>query len=242
MNKFPVINVSALLVMAGSLIFSTSPFVAQGRSDSAEIPTARKGQITPFSEATQVERYEFPMRLPVNTDVRVAVRKLQSAPAEGSPQKPQSDTDIQQEQIVRRIRAQLVEEQRTDPDGLVKTRYFFKGWCAFDDPRKGINVVRTGLDRGNDPLDRYHFPELLWAWPETRTLGDDSASQPTPLPTYKDSNRILEINAETGYPNRFSDGTREYIYSYSQSNQAIRLPPQLEEAARKTSKTTGGQP
>jgi hypothetical protein len=201
-------------------------------------------QLNPFSEALPPEVYQFRMRVPSGTDVTIRTRRVGSEqakkPGEDNPEG--EEPDVLASEIVRRVRDGVVMETTTMDDGSESTRYYLRGWSAFDHPRMGINVRRTSLDGSYLPLEAYTFPELFWAWPERRRRDPEAAREEKPVQIYEYGIRRLEVDAETGLPRRFVDGSMEFLFSYRESQSPIRLPQSLREPVRRVVAKTGGRP
>lgn len=111
--------------------------------------------------------------------------------------------------------------------GTEIVRYYMNSWCAYDDPRKGTNVRRTNMDGLFFPINNYHFPELLWAEPKTRQP-DPKVKEGSPqINLYADKNNVLEVDASSGRPLRYSDGHMQWTYSYKEDQTPIIIPQKL---------------
>lgn len=237
MNRFPVIPYLAVIVI-GLL-------TVQAQDDGGDDDfVARPGQITPFSEATAPENYDFLMRVPAGTNIRVRVRP--TAAVEEAMQSGNPDAVIDRvpetQRIERQVRSNIVRERIRGANGEEDEKFYLLDWCAYDHPQRGINIRRTTLEGGHEPVNHYHFPELFWAWPDTRKADPEVPEGEVTVHLYEKGARKLEVDGETGLPIRFVDRTREYRYSYSKSGDPVRMPQKLAEAVKRTLKKTGAMP
>jgi hypothetical protein len=165
--------------------------------------------------------YSFQMRLPPGVDVSVRVRGKEG---DDDPSKPLKGVKIQRD-----IGKNIVRVQQQSGETKMSDRYYVPGWCAFDDPRMGINVRRTGFDGIFEPLGTYHFPELIWAEPKTLRIEPKARDGEKKNEIYQRGDQVLEVDAITHRPIKFRDGkTEEWTYSYKESPVAIALPTSLE--------------
>ena len=174
--------------------------------------------------------YTFQMLLKPGVDVTVRIKNL--AKKENTGGENRSATSPSAAMTFRRdIREGLVCVVQ-DSNAAVKepVRYYVGGWCAYDDPRRGLNMARTSFESFSFPMETYHFPELLWAKPNTRQP-DPAVKEGAPkINLYKAGDQTLEVDAASGYPVHFLDGDRAWTYSYTPDTTPIVVPGKLVEA------------
>jgi len=202
--------------MVAFLIFVTLPdMCAQENVASRIAPTA----------------YSFAMQLPPGTDVTIRIKPKQadSSDVKGTANTPQFARSSEGDLVIERsIRSNVIRETKAaDGKAPPTVRYYAGEWCAFDDPRKGLNVYRAGVDNEGFPPGLYQFPELIWAEPNKRKQ-DPVVKEGSPkIAIYKDGEDILEVDALTRRPLRYIEGSREWLYSYKENLTPIVLPEKL---------------
>jgi len=244
MNKTTTAGVVLATLLLASAVRSENAVQEESGPDEESFPVQRHpAQIDPFSEALPPEVYKFRMRAPVGTDMTIRTSRVGSEKKTGEANSGEDgEPDVLASEIIRRVREQLVMEITTPEGGSETTRYYLRGWTAFDHPRLGINVRRTSLDGSYCPLDIYTFPELFWAWPERRIATPETAEGKKPIHIYEDGIRRLEVDAESGLPRRFVEGSMEYLYNYKQSQSPILLPESLKDPVRRVMVKAKGKP
>jgi len=184
----------------------------------------------PGSKIPIPDDYTFQMLLKPNVDLFIQVKNL--------PKKGQADAvhplPPTIKAIRRDIRLNLVRVSENSGDGKQDSvRYYVGGWCAFDDPRKGLNVCRQNIEGSIFPMDFYHFPELIWATPKTRQPDPVVKEGEPAIQLYKVGNRTLVVDVISKRPLRFTDSENEWAYSYKEDPAPIVLPEKLEIAMRR---------
>lgn len=193
----------------------------------------------PPVELLPPESYTFSMMLKPGTDCTVSVLpkgsgglKTTRSKKAISAEDATGDSGTGSMKVERSFRNGISQAKETAPDGTEEVFYFVGGMCVYENPRKGINVRRFPPGHELSNIGTYHFPELLWAIPETlqSELGSKSAKPPVRLYKIEDQNLTLEVDAVTGHPLRLDDGQMEWRYSYIQSAKPIVLPVNLRKA------------
>lgn len=194
---------------------------------SQEVPPTRQG---PTSKIFVSDDYTFQILLKPGVDLTVQIRDLPKTGAENATSVSQNSTTTLQRSIRSNIICVI---ENVGEKGKESIFYYTGGWCAYDDPRRGLNVRRPNMEGLLFPMEFYHFPELLWAEPNTRQP-DPIVSEGAPkIHLYKDGVRTLEVNAITGLPLRYNDGDQEWIYSYKENSTPIVVPDKLAVALRR---------
>jgi len=184
--------------------------------------------------ALPAKSYTFAMLLPPGTDCSVRM-KLKGRNGDdkdsGSNAENSSPTEkLYALRIERLFRDGISASKQMNADKSESSYYFLKGWCAYDTPTLGINIRRYFEDRQLCDLSRYHFPELVWAIPETRQPDPKVEEGQPAIHIYKDGDTVLVTDAVSGYPMRYSDGNSQWTYSYKSSSTPIVLPEKLQQA------------
>lgn len=228
MNKIPLMRKGCLLGTGACFAILTVSGM-QGRLYSQETEI----QQGPGSKIPVPGAYTFQMLLKPDVDLTVRVKsrlKKRGAKEENTASvSPDTITTIQRD-----IRPDIVRViQDTGEKGKECTFYYTGGWCAYDDPLRGLNVRHPNMEGLLFPMDFYHFPELLWAEPRTRQP-DPTVKEGAPkIQLYKDGQQTLEVDAGTGRPLRFLDAEKEWNYSYKEDPAPIPIPEKLAAALRK---------
>jgi hypothetical protein len=228
--------IACIALLAGSL-----GLVAQEEANEEFLP--------PLAPTISIppESYTFMMKVPPGTDcsvrMRLTGRKPDRPAAAGAGEEEQlpadADSDLDLLRIHRKFRTGITASQHVGTDRSETSYYFVKGWCAFDSPQLGLNVRRYLEGNELADLSVYHFPELLWAVPATRQPDPPVAEGKPAIHIYTDGGAILEVDAASGLPLRFTDGTTEWRYSYRQSSDPIAVPEQIRKALATALRATG---
>lgn len=184
-------------------------------------------------EALSLEAYTFAMHLPSGTDCTVLIKSGTTSNKKASGDKVSDPFQMKRNpvRIDRFFRPQLCMVREVYSDNSDAFFFFTGGFCAFDDPKKGINVRAQEEGRKYSEMDTYHFPELLWAGPELRS---DNKSDPTKHVYEAPGTQLkLEVDALTKRPIRFSNNGKIWTYSYQSSSSPIAIPEKLSEALKK---------
>ncbi len=178
-----------------------------------------------FKEALSPDAYTFSIKLPPDTDCTAQVKFIGG---EKSTNVEESTLDVMK--LERLIRSGLSSSIEIKKEGAKMTFYFVNGWCAYEHPKKGLNIRRnlSGFSLSN--LAIYHFPELQWATPETRQSDPVKKEGIPQVHIYKDGVFLLEVDADSGYPLRYSDGQMKWTYSYKKSSSPIVMPENIKAA------------
>ncbi len=193
------------------------------------------------------QSYPFAMRLPPDTDCTAQIRthvdasasKAQPAPSPATPAQSVAPSAIRFE---RAIRKEIAASTQFNSDGTSLTNYFVGGWCAFDSPKKGLNVRRRLPGSMLTNIAVYHFPELDWALPETRQVDPPPKAGARKMRFFKDGEMTLEADDATGFPMRFSDGRSDWTYTYQTSAVPIEIPENIQKAIERVSATGRHKP
>jgi len=181
--------------------------------------------------------YTFQMVLKPDVDLTVKTKVLAkkrensgsaTGAVEGSEKNNTQDSQVPAMMIQRDVRQGVVRVTQESADAKQKSvKYYVGDWCAFDDPRRGLNVQRPSMDGFFFPMNTYHFPELLWAGPKTRQIDPPVEEGKPAIQLYKDGVQILEVDVATGRPLRYIDGSSEWKYSYQEDSTPIVIPEKL---------------
>lgn len=183
------------------------------------------------------EDYLFQMRVPAGTDILVT--QTSSDKETSPPNKAKTDTQGTTT-ILRAVRKPIVVEEIAGQTESKSTRYYMKGWCAYDDARKGLNVRRTCLETMYPPLYQYHFPELLWAIAETQQpTSPNSNKDKKELLVFEQGQQRLEVDRQSKLPKRYTTPNREYLYEYRRPGKKVRLPSKIKEGLLHSLKANG---
>ena len=187
----------------------------------------------PPVEMLPPESYSFAMKLPDGTNCSAIIKPVKSdnqnkRDAKNDPSTASGQNSMKVERVFRKGIASSTEVR---PDGAKETYYFVGGMCAYDNPTEGVNVLRFLSGHPASNVGSYHFPELAWAIPDTHQV-EGRVVNGKQLNVFKvpDENLILEVDAGSGRPVRFTDGQMEWTYSYEQSLSPIVLPDTLKKA------------
>jgi len=189
-----------------------------------------------FQEALPPSSYKFAMKLPPDTDCSVRVKVDGSATDSAEKSKSESaenasgSSQLYSMKLERMVRKGISSATETIPGSPEITFYFVRGWCAYDSPKKGINVRHYLPGHAISNLATYDFPELTWAIPETRQVDPVIKEGAPKVHLYKDGSLSLVVDAVSGYPLRYNDGQLEWTYSYKVSSSPIVIPEQLRKA------------
>ncbi len=114
-------------------------------------------------------------------------------------------------------------------DGSSTPFYFLKGWCAYDDAMKGINIRRQEEGRKYSLMDDYHFPELMWAVASTQKVDPEVKEGEPKIHVFEtpEKNYKLIVDAKTGYPLKFNVHGEEWTYTYKPDSTPIVIPENL---------------
>ncbi len=214
-------------VIAGLVLASFSMF--QNLSAQEESPV----QPGPGSKTLAAGTYTFQMLLKPEVDVTAKIKivsKTENKNGEGDgAASPPVTVAIQRD-----IRPGIIRVSQASGDaGKESVRFYVGGWCVADDPRRGLNVRRPNIEGLVFPMDFYHFPELLWAEPQTRQPDPMVKEGEPKIHLYREADRFLEVDAASGLPRRFSDGTLEWTYSYRENATPLVVPEKLQAALRR---------
>jgi len=175
------------------------------------------------------ESFDFLMKLKNDADVTVQIQPISKKSQKNRGDKSVSGTP---RTIQREVRNPVVRVTENSPEGST-VRYYAGNWCAGEDPRRGVTLVQTSFDGVALPLASYHFPELIWATPQTRKPSPELASSGKKVIVYVAGDSTLEVDAVFGRPLRFVDGVQEWKYSYKDTPAPIVIPEKIREALSK---------
>jgi len=184
--------------------------------------------------------YTFAMTLSPGTDCFVRTNLMKKDKNDVS-----NDLDsplVYGKQIERMFRKDISCSKEILPDGTEETYYFVGGMCAYDTAAEGVNVLRYLEGHTSSNIASYHFPELAWAFPETRQVDPIPKDGQPKIHLYMDENFVLEVDADSNLPKRFSDGFMEWVYSYKPSSNPIILPEKLQKAVDRVFNTRSRKP
>lgn len=212
------------------LLFAAFPMRSHGQEESPaaqeespRAPSRRKVTLPP-------KAYTFAMRLPPGTDCSVRM-KLKGREKQGSNSEAGTNTPEETAyslRIERIFRNGIYASVQLNPDKSEASYYFLKGWCAYDTPSMGMNVRRYFEDSTINDISTYHFPELVWAVPETRQPDPKVEEGQPAIHLYKDGDTVLVTDAVSGYPLRYSDGNSQWTYTYKASTTPLVMPEKLQ--------------
>jgi len=209
------------------LIYCGAAVGTMAQDESISPPTASV-------EALPPESYTFAMKLPLGTDCSVTVKPKGSEPKSkgGDKKGGTSDSGPTAMKIERIFRKGLSLSKEIRPDGTETDFYSINGMCAYDSPKKGLNVRRDLPGHEISNLNTYAFPELQWAVPETQDTGAQIKPGNPPVKIYgiSEEHRSLEVDPSTGLPQRYTEGQMEWTYSYKQATAPIVMPENLRKA------------
>jgi len=213
-------------ILWGSLLFSGAgpKLLAQDRENIQQV--VEQAILAP-------EKYTFQMLLKPGTDLSVQIKSL---PAKGNNEADSLPSPLSADTLIERdIRQGIIRVVQNSgaAAGGESVRYFAGGWCAYDDPRRGVNIRRPNIEGLIFPMGAYHFPELLWAEPSTRQPDPMVKEGEPKIHLYQEADRFLEVDAASGLPRRFSDGTQEWTYSYRENASPLVVPEKLQAALRR---------
>ncbi len=221
MNRHPVLLTAALASLAIAAFFP--PMLAQ-EDDVGPTPE-------PVQKSMPPEAYTFAMKLSPGTDCVLQGKPIKKNPEAGGGQSGE-DAATATMTVERFIRKKISLSKETAAGDTGESFYFVGGMCAYESPRKGVNVRRAPSGHDLSDLSVYHFPELAWAVPETRIENLNHREAAMEVYRIANENRRLEVDPHTKYPLRFRDGDVEWTYTYKDSDSPVVLPETLRNALR----------
>lgn len=215
------------------LLFGACPLSSYGQNEKTPVqeeetyhpPTRRAVTLPPKS-------YTFSMLLPPGTDcsVRMKLKGRKEENKSSGAEQTTPEESLYALRIERMFRDGICVSKQLKPDKSEAAYYFLKGWIAYDTPTLGLNVRRFFEDSQLCDLSNYHFPELVWAVPETRQPDPKVEDGQPAIHVYKDGDTVLVTDATSGFPLRYTDGNSQWTYSYKTSNTPVVLPVKLQQA------------
>jgi len=220
-------SITVLILFLPLFFFGSFAATPAQQEEEFHLPPSRTVMLPP-------ESYSFAMNLPPGTDCSVRM-KLKGSKEENKGSGTVGGKNTKEESmyalhIERMFRDGICLSKQLKSDKSDVSYYFLKGWCAYDTPSLGLNVRRHLEESQLCDLSIYHFPELVWAVPETRQPDPEVPEGQPAVHEYKDGDAVLVTDAVSGYPVRYSDGNSQWTYSYKSSNSPIVLPEKLQQA------------
>jgi len=237
MSKFSILKI---ITWGVGLLLCLSLAKAQTNEAEEQEPAHRRPPAS--KEPLSPESYSFAIKLPPDTDCSVRLKQGSGKPKEGEGSEASPDATAPFLKLERFIRRGISCSKEIKPDGTEAAFYFIGGWCAWDSPKKGLNVRHYISGHALSNLALYHFPELEWAVPETRQVDPIPKEGERKIHVYKDGSNVLIVDATSNFPLSFTDGQMEWKYSYTMSAAPISMPDNVRKALDEILKARSRKP